>query len=139
MHPDLAAKISRIYVCNGVKISSVKCFNTRITAQWSKDEHSRWDVSSEANLIIDGDAKALHDLMISDSNNYDRDIEFCGYADTLVQARTHKKKRINKKWLKKYGMKTSSRKIHGVFNNLSATINDDMVDFCGDVANFRFL
>lgn len=33
------------------------------------------------------------------------DINIKGNREVFVQARTHKKKRINKKWLKKYGLK----------------------------------
>lgn len=33
------------------------------------------------------------------------------YADIQVQARRHRKKRIDKKWLKRYGYKTVRRKI----------------------------
>ena len=47
----------------------------------------------------------------------------------LVQARTHKKKRINKKWLKRYGMKviyeTKKAKV------LDVTI-ERIVEFCSE-------
>ena len=45
----------------------------------------------------------------------------------LVQARTHKKRRINKKWKKRYGMKV-------VYTKQVATVADitvqDVIDFC---------
>ena len=45
----------------------------------------------------------------------------------LVQARTHKKRRINKKWKKRYGMKV-------IYTKQVATVADitvqDVIDFC---------
>ena len=40
-------------------------------------------------------------------------------AEILVQAKWHKKKRINKKWLKHYGMKIDTVKIKAKANTLS--------------------
>lgn len=46
---------------------------------------------------------------------------------TLVQARTHKKKRINKKWRRRYGMKViCNKKIAKVAN---VTVKD-VIEFC---------
>ena len=45
----------------------------------------------------------------------------------IVQARTHKKKRINKKWKKRYGMKVVYEK--KMAKTADITI-DDVLDFC---------
>ena len=45
----------------------------------------------------------------------------------LVQARTHRKKRINKKWAKRYGMKVVyETKVCKVAN----LTTDDVIEFC---------
>lgn len=54
--------------------------------------------------------------------------EFYGYIPTLVQAKTHKKKRINKKWLKRYGMKIVNKKVHGKMLECRADIYHDRVE-----------
>lgn len=45
----------------------------------------------------------------------------------LVQARTHKKKRINKKWKKRYGMKVVYEKKMARVADITI---DDVVEFC---------
>ena len=47
-------------------------------------------------------------------------VEFDGHIPIVVQARKHKKCRINKKWLKKYGMKVAYQKAHGKMIECSA-------------------
>lgn len=47
----------------------------------------------------------------------------------LVQARTHKKKRINKKWLKRYGTKVIYEKKMARVADI--TIND-VIEFCAE-------
>ena len=63
--------------------------------------------------------------------------EFCS---DLVQARTHKKKRINKKWLKRYGMKripwktliiTNRHEIYGHPSVISKLITDCIFEEVG--------
>ena len=45
----------------------------------------------------------------------------------LVQARTHKKKRINKKWLKRYGMKVVMEKKTAKVADITI---DNVIEFC---------
>lgn len=52
-------------------------------------------------------------------------------ADVLVQARKHRKKRINKKWAKRYGYKTIKRKMR--FNCDQVVFERD-----GDTLNITF-
>ena len=47
----------------------------------------------------------------------------------LVQARWHKKKRINKKWLKRYGMKSDTVKIKADARRLSYDIETGELNF----------
>lgn len=47
----------------------------------------------------------------------------------LVQARWHKKKRINKKWLKRYGMKSDTVKMKADAHRLSYDIDTGRLDF----------
>mgnify|MGYP000462607873 CR=1 FL=1 len=69
------------------------------------------DLTTSGELNIDMSKVELSEDVLNSiygkSNNQD---ELCnltieGYASRLVQARKHKKKRINKKWLKIYGYK----------------------------------
>ena len=47
----------------------------------------------------------------------------------LVQARWHKKKRVNKKWLKRYGMKSDTVKMKAEARRLSYDIKTGELDF----------
>lgn len=47
------------------------------------------------------------------------------YADIQVQARRHRKKRIDKKWLKRYGYKTVRRKVRLRCDQLTIMPDDD--------------
>lgn len=49
------------------------------------------------------------------------------YIPKLVQARTHKKRRINKKWKKRYGMKVVYKKQTAKVADI--TVND-VIEFC---------
>lgn len=48
---------------------------------------------------------------------------------TLVQARTHKKKRINKKWAKRYGMKIVYEKKMAKVADITL---DNVIEFCAE-------
>ena len=55
--------------------------------------------------------------------------EFDGYVPVgMVQARMNKKKRINKKWLKRYGMKIGYKKVHGKMLECKAETYQDRVE-----------
>lgn len=45
------------------------------------------------------------------------------YMTELVQAKTHKKKRINKKWLKRYGYNKVPRKDSILFRDENGNVN----------------
>lgn len=63
--------------------------------------------------------------MLKDINRYAkvREVEI----PTVVQARTHKKHRINKKWKKRYGMKMVYQKQNARVADI--TVND-VIEFC---------
>ena len=65
--------------------------------------------------------------MLQDINRYavEKEVE----VPKLVQARTHKKKRINKKWKKRYGMKVVYEKKMAKVADI--TIND-VLEFCSE-------
>jgi len=58
-----------------------------------------------------------------------------------VQARTNKKKRINKKWLKRYGMKVKYKKAHVVLKDLKAEDfnKDTFCNLSGKVDSIEFV
>lgn len=73
--------------------------------------------------------------------------KMCGYRNTnvytvewdvkaMVQARWHKKARINKKWLRRYGMKPDIVHVVGQAKMLSI---DDKFNYDLDVANLRYV
>lgn len=64
-------------------------------------------------------------------------IEF--YADVEVPARKHRKKRINKKWLKRYGYKTVRRKISLQCDQIAITPDEDGLGVGFDVEGAKYL
>lgn len=63
--------------------------------------------------------------MLKDINRYAKTQE--AYIPELVQARTHKKHRVNKKWKKRYGMKVIYKKKKSRVADI--TVND-VIEFC---------
>lgn len=59
------------------------------------------------------------------------------YADIQVQARRHRKKRIDKKWLKRYGYKTVRRKIRLKCDQITMTPDDDGLGVRFDVEGVK--
>lgn len=63
-----------------------------------------------------------------------------GYeADIQVQARGHRKKRINKKWLKRYGYKTVRRKVKLQCEQITMTPDDDGLGVRFGVEGVRYV
>lgn len=69
----------------------------------------------------------IAELMLKDVDRYAtvREVE----VPKLVQARTHKKKRINKKWAKRYGMKLIYEKKMAKVADITI---DDVLEFCSE-------
>ena len=69
----------------------------------------------------------IAELMLKDVDRYAtvREVE----VPKLVQARTHKKKRINKKWAKRYGMKLVYEKKMAKVADITI---DDVLEFCSE-------
>ena len=63
----------------------------------------------------------LFNTLCGDSENNESKAELCLCFSTMVQNRKHKKKRINKKWAKRYGFREVQTKIVG---NMKTTSND---------------
>lgn len=55
----------------------------------------------------------------------DFDIEFDAHVPVTVQSRKHKKHRINKKWLKRYGYKTIYQKIKIKMSDCEIDMHED--------------
>ena len=71
--------------------------------------------SGEFTIINKDVIKQLFDITGSQA-------EYSMYYTTLVQARKHKKKRINKKWLKRYGYRYVTKTLDGFKLNI---VNDN--------------
>jgi hypothetical protein len=65
--------------------------------------------------------------MLKDINRYAtlKEVE----VPKLVQARTHKKRRINKKWLKRYGMKVVHQKKIAKVADITV---ENVIEFCAE-------
>lgn len=63
--------------------------------------------------------------MLKDVNRYAKVQEV--EIPKLVQARTHKKRRINKKWKKRYGMKVVYKKQKAKVADITV---QDVIEFC---------
>lgn len=61
------------------------------------------------------------------------------YADIQVQARRHRKKRIDKKWLKRYGYKTVRRKIRLKCDQITMTPDDGGLGVRFDVEGVSYV
>lgn len=61
------------------------------------------------------------------------------YADIQVQAHRHRKKRIDKKWLKRYGYKTVRRKFRLKCDQLTMTPDDDGLGVRFDAEGVRYV
>lgn len=83
------------------------------------------DKSIEINMETSVDTETLYKMLGLDKaifpNMYD--VEFVQY----VQKRKHKKKRINKKWLKKYGYETVMKKAKGWHMNVDTDGNVELI------------
>lgn len=60
-------------------------------------------------------------------------------ADVQVQARKHRKKRINKKWLKRYGYKTVRRSVRLNCEGLSRNRDDDWCSINVTASEVKYL
>jgi len=136
MHPDnIIGSISLMNFETGEEIMSLNSDDIIATTEFSAEQ--------KPPVIISGAFKQSASLTIDNidlSDNFKKlfampsldkfTAEFDGNVPMLVQAKTHKKKRINKKWLKRYGMKVVYKKAHGKMINLTA---DDCYDNCCNI------
>ena len=94
-----------------IKIDTIDCeieFDANDIPEYVKSIRCPMSVEAEAKFECDVDAKILKKLTGIDLA---RGSDFTGHTilfhqPVQVQARRHKKKRINKKWAKRYGYKT---------------------------------
>lgn len=86
--------------------------------------------ASASGCVINGDL--FNQLAGQPSGYY---LEY--YADIQIQARRHRKKRIDKKWLKRYGYKTVRRKIRLKCDQLTMTPDDDGLGVRFDVEGVK--
>lgn len=65
-----------------------------------------------------------------------------GKINTLVQARTHKKRRINKKWLKRYGYRNILKNFEAKIETIDIendSRNSELVNISGDISEMKFM
>ena len=98
-------------IAKPIKIDTMDCeteFDANDVPEYVKSIHSPVSIEAEANFECDIDTKILKKLTGIDLA-HGSDITGCTVLfnqPVKVQARRHKKKRINKKWAKRYGYKT---------------------------------
>ena len=88
-------------------------FDANDVSEYVKSMHCPMSIEAEANFECDIDAKIFKKLTGIDLAHGS---DFTGYTvlfrqPVQVQVRRHKKKRINKKWAKRYGYKTVFKSI----------------------------
>ena len=99
-----------------IKIDTMDCeteFDANDVPEYVKSIHCPMSIEAEANFECDIDAKTFKKLTGIDLA-HDSDITGCTVLfnqPVQVQVRRHKKKRINKKWAKRYGYKTVFKSI----------------------------
>ena len=99
-----------------IKIDTMDCeteFDANDVSEFVKSIHCPMSIEAEANFECDIDAKTLKKLTGIDLA-HGSDFTGCTvlfHQPVQVQVRRHKKKRINKKWAKRYGYKTVFKSI----------------------------
>lgn len=82
-----------------------------IIPEMSTEAECKYSLGSSVTITLDENAtKEMWQTV--EENHKDMIVAFDGYIPVSVQARCHKKNRINKKWLKRYGMKICYVKQH---------------------------
>ena len=99
-----------------IKIDTINCeteFDANDIPEFVKSIHCPMSIEAEVNFECDIDTKILKKITGID---LDHGSDFTGCTvlfnqPVQVQVRRHKKKRINKKWAKRYGYKTMFKSI----------------------------
>lgn len=103
-------------IAKPIKIGTIDCgteFDANDVPEYVKSIRHTMSVEAEANFECDIDAKTLKKLTGIDLA-HGSDITGCTVLfnqPVQVQVRRHKKKRINKKWAKRYGYKTAFKSV----------------------------
>lgn len=103
-------------IAKPIKIGTIDCgteFDANDVPEYVKSIRHTMSVEAEANFGCDIDAKTLKKLTGIDLA-HGSDITGCTVLfnqPVQVQVRRHKKKRINKKWAKRYGYKTAFKSV----------------------------
>ena len=127
------ASVSFINLETGEEICSFDTTPLSLSPNVSADTETTYSVPSSLSFTLDdyeNNWEMWNNLVVENSRNITT--EFDGYIPTLVQARVNKKKRINKKWLKRYGMKIGYKKIHGKMLECRADTYPDHIEISSD-------
>ena len=117
----------------GKEICSIETTPFTLMPNISADAELTYRIDGGLSFTLDDceSQKLWKDLIVNDPVN--TTIEFDGYIPNgLVQARTHKKRRINKKWLRRHGMKLGYKKVHGKMLECKADSFPNYVDISCD-------
>lgn len=132
------ATLSFFDMRTGEKVHEFEKALPTIVPEMSADAEPLYHFSGDLSLTIgDCDTTELWEKLVV-GNSKNTTVEFDGYAPNgLVQARTHKKRRINKKWLKRYGMKLGYKKVHGKMLDCKAENFPDRVEISSNSITFQ--
>lgn len=105
-------------------LDSIEVINTSIeTTNGLKDYRMGWMPNVTMSMeSCEFSPDALEKLFGNDQKTYN--IEANGTRPVMVQARKHKAKRINKKWLKRYGYREIQVPIHMKLDDCTITSNE---------------
>lgn len=98
----------------------------------SASEEVTFRIPASLSLSFDGDESSERIWRELATNSEKYTVEFDGYLPILVQAKTNKKSRINKKWLKRYGTKVAYKKVRGRMLECSAETYPTHVEITSD-------
>jgi hypothetical protein len=108
------ASVSFYNLETGEKVHEFETTPLTVSQNLSADAEPSYRIDGSLSFALDDyESQELWKNFIV-NNPLNTTVEFDGYAPNgLVQARTHKRKRINKKWLKRYGVQLGYKKVHG--------------------------
>lgn len=100
-------------IAKPIKIDTIDCeteFDANDVPEYVKSIYCPMSIEAEANFECDVDAKMLTGIDLAHGSDF-TGCTVLFHQPVQVQVRRHKKKRINKKWAKRYGYKTMFKQV----------------------------
>lgn len=131
----------KVFESSGISKIATISYEPSTTLHIDKDNKYKFNmVGAEIRGTLDVDPQALEKIIYPKDNVFKMEIN--GLAEQRVQARKHKKKRINKKWLKRYGYKTIKVPFKQTYNKCKINYDGEpeiLADNSGEIFSFEIV